>query len=77
MKAETGASGTMVRKIAMDTRTTASASRRSPRSAGSVRQEGPTLVCELARREFEGAVRLAPRDVRAAKILHSLRAQLN
>ncbi len=30
-----------------------------------------------ALREFEGAVRLAPRDVRAAKILHSLRAQLN
>ena len=30
-----------------------------------------------ALREFEGAVRLAPRDVRAAKILHSLRARLN
>jgi Tfp pilus assembly protein PilF len=27
--------------------------------------------------EFEGAVRLAPRDVRAARILHSLRARLN
>jgi len=30
-----------------------------------------------ALREFEGAVRLAPRDVRAARILHSLRARLN
>jgi tetratricopeptide (TPR) repeat protein len=30
-----------------------------------------------ALREFEGAVRLAPRDARAAKILHSLRARLN
>jgi len=30
-----------------------------------------------ALREFEGAVRLAPRDVRAAKILHRLRARLN
>jgi tetratricopeptide (TPR) repeat protein len=30
-----------------------------------------------ALREFEGAVRLAPRDVRAAKILHGLRARLN
>lgn len=30
-----------------------------------------------ALREFEEAVRLAPRDVRAAKILHSLRARLN
>ena len=27
--------------------------------------------------EFEGAVRLAPRDVRAATMLHTLRAQLN
>ena len=27
--------------------------------------------------EFEGAVRLAPRDVRAARSLHSLRARLN
>ena len=30
-----------------------------------------------ALREFEGAVRLAPRDARTARILHSLRAQLN
>jgi len=30
-----------------------------------------------ALREFEGAVRLAPRDARAAKMLHSLRARLN
>ena len=30
-----------------------------------------------ALREFEGAVRLAPADVRAAKMLHSLRARLN
>jgi tetratricopeptide (TPR) repeat protein len=30
-----------------------------------------------ALREFEEAVRLAPRDVRAARILHSLRARLN
>jgi tetratricopeptide (TPR) repeat protein len=30
-----------------------------------------------ALKEFEGAVRLAPRDVRAAKILHRLRARLN
>ena len=30
-----------------------------------------------ALREFEGAVRLAPHDVRAARILHSLRARLN
>ena len=30
-----------------------------------------------ALREFEGAVRLAPRDVRAARFLHSLRARLN
>jgi tetratricopeptide (TPR) repeat protein len=30
-----------------------------------------------ALREFEGAVRLAPCDVRAARILHSLRARLN
>jgi tetratricopeptide (TPR) repeat protein len=30
-----------------------------------------------ALREFEGAVRLAPGDVRAAKMLHSLRARLN
>ena len=30
-----------------------------------------------ALREFEGAVRLAPRDVRAAKILHRLRARLS
>ena len=30
-----------------------------------------------ALREFEGAVRLAPRDVRAAKILHDLRGRLN
>lgn len=27
--------------------------------------------------EFEGAVRLAPRDVRAARLLHTLRARLN
>jgi len=31
----------------------------------------------LALRELEEAVRLAPRDVRAAKILHGLRARLN
>ena len=30
-----------------------------------------------ALREFEEAVRLAPRDARAARILHSLRARLN
>ena len=30
-----------------------------------------------ALREFEEAVRLAPRDVRAAKILHNLRGRLN
>ena len=30
-----------------------------------------------ALREFEGAVRLVPRDVRAAKILHHLRGRLN
>ena len=30
-----------------------------------------------ALREFEGAVRVAPRDVHAAKMLHSLRARLN
>jgi len=30
-----------------------------------------------ALREFEGAVRLAPRDPTTAKILHSLRARLN
>ena len=30
-----------------------------------------------ALREFEGAVRQAPRDVRAAKILHNLRGRLN
>ena len=30
-----------------------------------------------ALREFEGAVRLAPRDAHAARILHSLRARLN
>jgi tetratricopeptide (TPR) repeat protein len=30
-----------------------------------------------ALREFEGAVRLAPRDVRSAKILHDLRGRLN
>ena len=30
-----------------------------------------------ALREFEGAVRLAPRDVRAARMLHELRARLN
>ncbi|PYN12043.1 MAG: hypothetical protein DME05_22695 [Candidatus Rokuibacteriota bacterium] len=30
-----------------------------------------------ALREFEGAVRLAPRDVRAARFLHNLRARLN
>jgi tetratricopeptide (TPR) repeat protein len=30
-----------------------------------------------ALREFEGAVRLAPGDARAAKMLHSLRARLN
>ena len=30
-----------------------------------------------ALKEFEGAVRLAPRDVRAAKVLHRLRARLN
>ena len=30
-----------------------------------------------ALREFEGAVRLAPRDVRAAKALHNLRGRLN
>jgi Tfp pilus assembly protein PilF len=30
-----------------------------------------------ALREFEGAVRLAPRDVRAARMLHKLRARLN
>jgi Tfp pilus assembly protein PilF len=30
-----------------------------------------------ALREFERAVRLAPRDVRAARILHRLRARLN
>jgi tetratricopeptide (TPR) repeat protein len=30
-----------------------------------------------ALREFEGAVRLAPRDVRAARILHRLRGRMN
>src|SRR4029453_19653424 len=30
-----------------------------------------------ALREFEGAVRLAPRDARTARILHSLRGRLN
>ena len=30
-----------------------------------------------ALREFEGAVRLAPRDVRAARMLHKLRGRLN
>jgi len=30
-----------------------------------------------ALREFEEAVRLAPRDVRAARILHRLRGRLN
>jgi hypothetical protein len=30
-----------------------------------------------ALREFEGAVRAAPRDVPAAKALHALRARLN
>jgi len=30
-----------------------------------------------ALREFEAAVRLAPRDVRTARILHRLRARLN